>query len=178
MVNYKDFVAGWIDSSIHALFHELPRTGKSLQYTLITCIDSNRDPHSLLTRSPELRSILKKAQQVGTGVLVPTQLLLEVDSKTQIFFGFDEVWFFPNKQITPKPASSSLVGPGRIDKTKLKKLGPWMSENSCSLGLGDGEGLNFVVRARGLVRYLLGHSIEQERPTAVLVGSSRKYGVE
>ena len=36
-----------------------------------------------------------------------------------------------------------------------------MTDNGCSLALGSGEGLNFVVRAHGLVRFLLGYSIEQ-----------------
>jgi len=40
-----------------------------------------------------------------------------------------------------------------------------MSDNSCSMALGGGEGLNFVVRARGLIKYVLGYSIEQPEPT-------------
>jgi hypothetical protein len=38
-------------------------------------------------------------------------------------------------------------------------------KKDCSLGLGGGEGLNFVVPASGLARYLLGHSIEQPEPS-------------
>jgi hypothetical protein len=43
----------------------------------------------------------------------------------------------------------------------------WMGDNSCSLALGGGEGLNFVVRAHGLVRFLLGSSIEQAEATLI-----------
>jgi hypothetical protein len=41
-----------------------------------------------------------------------------------------------------------------------------MSAHSCSLALGDGNGLNFVAKARGLVKYLLGHSLDQPQADA------------
>jgi hypothetical protein len=41
-----------------------------------------------------------------------------------------------------------------------------MIANGCSMALGDGEGLNILVRARGLVSHLFGHSINQ--PVATL----------
>lgn len=49
----------------------------------------------------------------------------------------------------------------------MDELGDWMKRNSCSLGLGDGEGLNFVVKAHGLTRHLLGHSLNQPRVASV-----------
>ncbi len=39
-----------------------------------------------------------------------------------------------------------------------RTLGRWMTDNSCSLALGGGTGLNLVVKARGLVKYLVGIS--------------------
>jgi len=33
------------------------------------------------------------------------------------------------------------------------------------MALGDGEGLNIIVKARGLVKHLLGQSISQPAPT-------------
>ena len=52
-----------------------------------------------------------------------------------------------------------------MDQQRLDELGRWLSTNSCSLWLGDGEGLNFIVKAQGLAKYLLGHSIEQPEST-------------
>jgi len=98
--------------------------------------------------------------------------LISANLKTQLFFGFDEVWFFPGDKISPKPASAWLVGPARIAQEKLNRLNAWMSSNSCSLALGDGEGLNFIIKARGLVKHLLEHSIEQRQPEAVFAASS------
>jgi hypothetical protein len=164
LVSNKDYVAGWLDSSIHDFLEVLSPNAASSKYALITCLDSNPNPASLRNKSPELRSIANKLQIVGSGLLLPTELLLETDSGSRIFFGFDEVWFFPSKGIQPKPPSVSLVGPARLNQARFNKLAKWMSDNSCSLALGGGEGLNFVVRAHGLVRFLLGYSIEQPEP--------------
>ena len=166
IVSYKNYVAGWLDSSIHDFLEVLSPSAESIRYALITSLDSNPNPASLCSKSPELKPIANKLQTLGAGLLLPTELLLENESRNQIFFGFDEIWFFPSKSIQPKPPSLSLVGPARLNQARLNKLGKWMSDNSCSLALGGGEGLNFVVRAHGLVRFLLGYSIEQ--PDAAL----------
>jgi hypothetical protein len=163
LVSYKDYVAGWLDSSIGAFLHVVPPDADSMRYALVTCIDSNVTPKTMLEESPELRS-LQGAQPLGNGLLVPTRLLLQAHSRNQLFFGFDEIWFFPSAAISPKRASVWLVGPARINPTTLKKVGEWMVRNSCSLALGDGAGLNCIVKARGLVKYLLGHSLCQGQP--------------
>jgi hypothetical protein len=171
MLVYKEYVAGWLDSSIHAFLAVFPRRSAAMRYALLTCLDSNLNPKSLLKRSPELESVGTGARPLGRGLLLPTRLLLEADARQQLFFGFDEVWFFPSERIEPKPDSAWLVGPARIDQTKLDRLGKWMSSNSCSLALGDGDGLNFIIKARGLVKHLLGHSIDQAQATSTLVAS-------
>jgi hypothetical protein len=165
ILTYKRYVAGWLDSSIHDFLEALPPTSSSMKYALITCLDSNSNPSSLLEKSPELKSISRRLQVVGQGLLLPTELLLATDCRNQIFFGFDEVWFFPNKRIQPKPESASLVGPARLNQSRFKKLGKWIVDNSCSLALGGGEGLNFVVPASGLAMFMLGYSIEQREPS-------------
>ena len=165
MVSYDDYVAGWLDSSIHDFLGCLSPNDASAKYALITCLDSNVNVASLRKKSSELKSIASKARALKSGLLLPTELLLEASPHSHIFFGFDEIWFFPSDSIEPKPDSASIVGPARIDRTELDKLGEWMSRCSCSLALGDGEGLNFIVKAHGLVRYLLGHTLEQPQLT-------------
>jgi hypothetical protein len=167
IVSYKDYVAGWLDSSVHDFLGVLSPRAASTKYALITCLDSNPDPASLRAKSPESKPITNKLETVGTGLLLPTKLLLEADSRQRIFLGFDEVWFFSGKGVRPKPHSASLVGPARLNRARLAKIGKWMADNSCSLASGGGEGLNFVVRARGLVRFGLSYSIEQPEPTLV-----------
>ena len=171
MVHCKDYVAGWMDSSIHDFLRVFPEKFESMRYALITCLDSNLNPKSILKKSPELRSIQGEARPVGRGLLVPTTTLLEANACKQLFFGFDEVWFFPGNGIAPKTTSTCLLGPARIDQTKLDELGEWLSRNSCSLALGDGEGLNFVVKARGIVKHLLGHTLDQPQLGETLVHS-------
>ena len=149
IVAYKDYVAGWIDVTIHDFLEHLSPIAADIKFALVTCLDSNRNPASLLGRSPELKSIARRADALGSGLLVPTQALLQADSRLQIFFGFDEIWFFPVKSVQPKPESLSIVGPARLNQLRLRKLGKWMSENNCSMALGSGQGLNFVVRAQG-----------------------------
>ena len=170
-VSHKGYVAGWLDSSIHDFLEVLSPNAESTKYALITCLDSNLNPASLRKKSPELKLIASRAKVLATGLLLPTKLLVEADSRCQIFFGFDEVWFFPSDRIEPKPDSARLVGPARIDQARLVKLAQWMSDNSCSLALGDGDGLNVIVKARGLVRYLVGHSLEQPQPNHTLAAS-------
>lgn len=161
IVAFKDYVAGWLDSTVRDFLKVLPPDSESTRYALITRLDSNPDVASLRRTSPELKSVAPRAKVLGNGLLLPTRLLLADEVRAALFFGFDEVWFFPDADVAPKPASGSLVGPARITEARLERLGRWMSDNGCALGLGDGEGLNFVVKARGLVKYLLGSSIGQ-----------------
>ena len=44
MVYYKDYVAGWLDSSIRDFLGHFPRTSKSMDFALITSLDSNLAP--------------------------------------------------------------------------------------------------------------------------------------
>jgi hypothetical protein len=165
IVSRNDYVAGWLDSSIHDFLDAWAPHAANAKYALITCLHSNPDPASLRKKSRHVPPIAPSARVLGTGLLLPTGLLLEAEARGRIFFGFDEVWFFPSNDIEPKPDVASLVGPARLDQGKLDALEKWMGRCSCSLALGDGEGLNFIVKARGLVRSLLGHSVHQAQPS-------------
>lgn len=160
MVTSGDYVAGWLDCPIHDFLQVLTPT-TTIKYVLMTCLDSNPNPAALRSQGPELKSIAANAEVRGSGLLFPTDSLLKADSRKRIFFGFDELWFFPTKGIQTNPPPLSLVGPARLNQPRLKRLARWMSRESCSLALGGGDGLNFIVRARGLVRLLLGSSIRQ-----------------
>src|SRR5947209_13922722 len=91
MVSYKDYVAGWLDSSVRDFLEHFPHTSRRMDYALITSLDSNLAPSSLLGKSPELKSIAHNAKPLKTGILLPTALMLEANASHQIFFGFDEV---------------------------------------------------------------------------------------
>src|SRR5487761_721097 len=131
LVFYRDYVAGWLDSSIRDFMETFPAS-PSAKYALITCLDSDRQPASLCERSPELKGLARTARAVGSGLLLPTEVLT-AESRSTIFFGFDELWFFPTDAVEPKPDSAWLVGPTRIDQSRLDQIGGWMARNSCSL---------------------------------------------
>jgi len=171
MVSYKDYVAGWYDSSIDEFLEEIRWAFTSMKFALITCLDSDQHPASLVKRSPFLRSVEDELTTLGQGLLLPARLLLANQAYKELFFGFDEIWFFPEEISEPKPGSAWLVGPAKIDQSELDAVGEWMMRNSCSLGLGDGCGLNYVVKARGLVRHLLSHSLRQPPRGSAPVGS-------
>jgi hypothetical protein len=166
LVANKDYVAGWLDSSLHDFLAVLPADGESIKYALITSIDSNPKPASMRLQSPELKRIANKLEPLGDALLMTTKALVESDARKQILFGFDEIYFFPERSITPKPKSASLIGPARLSRARFNRIAKWMSANSCSLALGSGVGLNFIVRAHGLVRFLLGHTLEQSEASA------------
>ena len=160
-INYKEYVAGWLDTTVHDFVNELSVDSTELQYCLIACLDSNPNPASILRSGPELKAIASETLVIGTGLLLPTERLLKACRRKQVFFGFDELWFFPGNDVEPKPDRLNLLGPARVDQRRLRSLGKWMDANTCSFGIGGGEGLNFVIRATGPARDLLGHSIVQ-----------------
>lgn len=171
MLLYKNYIAGWLDSSIQGFLDTFPHEMKSMAFALITCLDSNVEPASLLEQIPALKAESENVKLLNQGLLLPSQLLWNGDLRTQLLFGFDELWFFRTSRISPKPESVWIVGPRRIDQDKLNKLGEWMNDNGCSLALGDGDGLNFIVKAVGLVRYLLAHTVSQPEPTLQMSNS-------
>jgi hypothetical protein len=170
VVEYKPYVAGWLQSSVEDFLALFPQKSEGATYALITCMDSNTDPGSLFRRDASLRSALNGATTVKKGLLVPSSVLHKPGVRSKLFVGFDEIWFFPTPEIEPKPASASIVGPRRINQQTLDKLGAWMTANDCSLALGDGEGLNFIVKAQGLAKYLIAHSLLQPGPSSPLSG--------
>lgn len=165
MVHYNEYVAGWLDSSLGDFLAELPRPGENALYALLTCLDSSFDVASLLKRNASLRAAVSDVKTLKKGAIVPVKLLHKASLRKQLFIGFDEIWFFPTDKIEPKPESTSIVGPQRIEQETLDQLGPWMEANDCSLALGDGCGLNIIVKASGLAQYTLAHSLSQPEPT-------------
>ena len=146
MLHYKDYIAGWLDSSVHDFLKTFPRNSTSQNTPLLPALTATRPPRRFKS-SPELRSIAAQVTPLGQGLLLPTELLLATQS--EIFFGFDEVWFFPESIIDPKPQSGRIVGPARINQATLDEFEKWIASNGCSLALGDGDGLNFIVKCTG-----------------------------
>jgi hypothetical protein len=165
IVQYNGYVAGWLDSSVENFLAQLPRDCENATYALITCLDSNTEPASLLKKNSHRRVAMPGANALGKGLLLPSKLLNSGGIRSYLFGGFDEIWFFPTNEIAPIPKSASIVGPNRIDQDQLEKLADWMDANGCSLALGDGAGLNIITKAKGLLKYVFAHSLSQPDST-------------
>jgi hypothetical protein len=150
-----DYFAGWIDTTIHDFLLKVQEPSSSMAYALITCLDSSVDLPALVRTSSPLRELEGRSEIVGQGLLLKTRHLLNAVRQNRIFYGYDEIWFFPHSKISPKPAGVFLVGPHRLPNELPETLVNWMKETRCALGLGDGTGMNFCARIRGLARHLL-----------------------
>ena len=106
IVSYQGYVAGWLNSSMDDFLGVLAPNAASTKYVLIYP-SRQQSGRGFVTRQKarKLKSLVKESQIVRRGLLLPTQILLETDSRNQVFFGFDEVWFFPNKSVGQKPDS-------------------------------------------------------------------------
>lgn len=155
MLRTAEYCVGWMDSSIHRFMANIDPPPTSMKYALITCLDSCFEVASILSKSAALSPLKPQAEIVGKSVLVSTRRLLSAERNRQIFFGFDEVWFLPTALVKPKPRGIGLVGPTRLSPDLPAKLVSWMNDNSCTLGLGDGVGLNFVAKLQGLAKYIV-----------------------
>jgi hypothetical protein len=155
MIRTSEYCTGWMDSSIHRFLVDLESTPSSMKYALITCIDSSFDVVAVFRTSAALKPLATQSEAVGKGMLVSTARLLTAERGGQIFHGFDEIWFFPSQDVAAKPEQICITGPETLSPDPPAKLVKWMNRNKCSLGLGDGTGLNFIAKLRGVARHLV-----------------------
>jgi hypothetical protein len=151
----SEYVAGWIDTTIHDFLSEIEEPSSSMGYVLITCLDSCFDVASLVKQSDHLAGLNGQCRRMGNSVWLTIRQLLAAERRGRIFFGFDEIWFFPHPPNRPKPPEIVITGPNRINDPVLDRLTGWMQSSGCSLGLGDGTGMNFCARLRGVARHLV-----------------------
>lgn len=160
MSKQPDYVVGWVATTIHDLLLDIEEPTSSMAYALITCLDSSFDISSMLEQNRRLNSLKGKCHLVGQGILLTTRQLLTAERHNRLFFGFDEVWFFPTSDVEAKPESLVITGPERINLPEMEEYSEWMRSSNCSLGLGDGTGMNYCLRVRGVARYILRASNE------------------
>jgi len=155
MSGHNEYLAGWVDITIHEFLGEIGRPSPVMAYTLVTHLDSNPDVFSVTERFPELGKLRALDRPIGSAALLDTRELLAAIRQKRIFFGFDEVWFFPGKDITPIPDDFSIVRPGPIDIRRSSNHLAWLTSNRCYLGLGDGEGMNYCLKVRGVAKSIV-----------------------
>src|SRR3954449_12988546 len=94
-----EYVSGWIDTTIHEFLQTIEEPASSMANAFITCVDSSFDIASILEQSRHLNILQGKCKTVGQGVLLTTRQLLAAQRQQRLFFGFDEIWFFPKAEI-------------------------------------------------------------------------------
>ena len=155
MPQTSPYTVGWIDTTIHEFLAEMDDPPASMAYALITCLDSTFEIASLASKNPRLAALRKEGTIVGKGLLLKTRRLLALDRSAHLFFGFDEVWFFSRAQVTAKPKNLVITGPERISEETIESLASWLQSNGVYLGLGDGTGMNFCAKLRGMARHIV-----------------------
>ena len=155
MSKQTEYCIGWIDTTIHDFLVEIEDPSSSMAYALISCLDSNFDVSSMLESSKQLNSLKGKCHPVGQGIMLTTRQLLTLERQNRLFYGFDEVWFFPTSDVQVIPKNLVITGPDTINSAEIEEYSQWMRSSNCSLGLGDGTGMNFCLRVRGAARYIV-----------------------
>lgn len=113
---------------------------------LLATLDSDADLVAMTT----IRSLMERHPGcwfLGTGLVLSGRVLVQVANDFAIFDGFDEIWRFAAEPRIAKPASVSLLSPQDLETEDVRDLLGWMTDYGCTLGLGDGVGLNYAVRA-------------------------------
>jgi hypothetical protein len=155
MAKASDYTPGWIDTTIHDFLLEVNEPSPSMGYALITCLDSSFQVARTVQANDELNGLANVSKKVGDGILVATRKLISFERRKRIFFGFDEVWFFSRSDVRPKPKGLVITGPAKITCEMILSHSQWMRNSGASLGLGDGTGMNFCAKLRGVAKYLI-----------------------
>ncbi len=151
------YLGGWIDSSVHLFLSHSREHLSRFRYALITCLDSNTDIGAIIDKSIHLKSLAEVGDIVGKSMRITTAQLLEAGRNDRVFHGFDEVWFSHTRFFSPKPRSAWLTGPSEMNDHLPDELVQWMHDSQCMLGIGDGTGLNYIVKISGVAeRCILG----------------------
>lgn len=156
MPKATEYTSGWVDTTMHDFLSAMD-TSPGSRYALITCLDSCFDLAPVVDANPKLQELKRrgKLEIIGDSISLATRDLLEAQRQRRLFFGFDELWFGSNAAKSAKPADIVITtGPDRISDRMLPALIGSMEANHCSIGLGDGVGMNFCAKLTGPTRRL------------------------
>ncbi|MBU0705559.1 MAG: hypothetical protein KKC18_17070 [Chloroflexi bacterium] len=145
------------DASIPDVLETLENEVRGFATVLIRCLDS-----WWFESVPEVRGVFSRYLDEGScfpfGFVLDGAGLLRIHEEDAEFFtGFDEVWLWheriqprqpPPIAITSEAALAPPRGPTLYTDEELGRLRAWMLTSRCSLGLGDGCGLNYITSLR------------------------------
>ncbi len=176
MKENANYYYGWVDSGIpdilDILQDDLPRNS----YMMITELDSTRELADGFVYKKLAKNAGLQVANISRAIYLPVQNILDLlDSFDNLFNGFDEVWFFSSLNLFVPPDPITIVAPSRlwtpdIDEIETNELWrkeahcyrdvspiiAWMRKSRCYLGLGDGEGLNYITDRKDLAQKIEG----------------------
>ena len=158
-VGYKE------DLFIADLVAERPEFFESFPFALITSLDS-APPTSLTNVQRALAEYVDEFREVGSGVLLSGKQLVRLARKYLLFTHFDEVWLFGEAPMEPEPEGVRIVAPCDLSEEVPAKVADWMYRSGCVVGLGDGDGLNYVTVDEGVARQLSEYRATSENTTS------------
>jgi tRNA threonylcarbamoyladenosine biosynthesis protein TsaE len=117
-------VAGRVaGGSVRALVETYADVVRTLPYVLVAWVDSGR---------PERHPWV-----------VPGEEVVDLAHRG-LLNGFDEVWVLAGPDADAPPDGAAIVAPVRLDEGVPEATAAWLARSGARLGLGDGEGLNYV----------------------------------
>jgi len=132
------------ECSVRAWLEEHQVTVARLPFILISTIDSNRPVADMPWAVAKGRSDPGWALSTSPLVISGSSTVELLDQN--LFTGFDELWVPAQMPVTDPPDDANLVAPRALDVEVPPAVLAWLTLSGCRLGVGDGEGMNYVVR--------------------------------
>lgn len=151
------------------LVAERPEFIESFPFALITSLDSSH-PTSLTNVRRALAEHVNEFREVGSGVLLSGQQTVLLARKYLLFTHFDEVWLFREAPLELKPEEVGIVAPYNLGEDVPPEVANWMYRSGCIVGLGDGDGLNYVTVDERAARELSEYCATSERAASTQSG--------
>jgi hypothetical protein len=124
-----------------------------LPFVLISSIDSQRDLRRIKLLASRFEIEPKWALSIYPLVISGTSTV-DLANEDRLFTGFDEIWIPRRLPISNPPSNAYLVAPREIESFLPLEIENWVESSECRLGVGDGDGLNYVVLDDELGRQL------------------------
>jgi Iap family predicted aminopeptidase len=93
-------------------------------------------------------------REVGSGVLLSGQQTVLLAPKYSLFIHFDEAWLYREAPMEPETRWITIVAPYNLSEEVPTEVVNWIYRSGCIVGLGDGDGLNYVTVDERVARQL------------------------
>jgi hypothetical protein len=132
------------DVTIHDFVAQHRESFDVLPFILIASIDSDSAVATMEWARKRIAKDGDWALSTDPLVIAGTSFVQLLKDWTTLSSGFDEIWLPKRLPVPTPPDSAYLVAPRRLDETCPSEVIDWMTTSGCVIGLGDGEGMNYV----------------------------------